>query len=227
MFSSKVGRAWSILVFCAWASRWPAGRAAAQRSVSVLPAPSPARAEAVPREEGGTADTAPRPANYRIEAGDTVAVKVFREPTLDTNQRVSKDGTINYPLLGVIHVGGKTTNEAAVQIAALLDKDYIVRPQVAVSIATYTKQKFTVLGQVTTPGSYEIPEEQTVDLLTAIARAGGFTRLAQPAKVTVRRVTDGQEEVFTVDAKRLMNDKASKRFLIQPNDTISVAERFF
>ena len=96
-------------------------------------------------------------------------------------------------------------------IASLLDKDYIVHPQVSVSIAAYIKQKFTVLGQVNNPGSYEIPDEQTIDILSALARAGGFTRLANPAKVTVRRVTEGHEELFN----------------IQPNDTISVAERFF
>ena len=156
-----------------------------------------------------------------------MTVKVFREPSLDVIQRISKDGTINFPLLGVIRVAGKTTNEAATMIAGLLDKDYVLHPQVAVSISTYTKQKYTLLGQVGSPGSYEIPEEQTMDILAAIAKAGGFTRLANPAKVTVRRVTDGHEEIFNVDAKRLMNDKNSSRFLVQPNDTISVAERFF
>jgi protein involved in polysaccharide export with SLBB domain len=172
-------------------------------------------------------DTSPRSANYQLSAGDAVAVKVFRESTLDTSQRISKDGTINFPLLGVIRIAGKTTNEAASMIAALLDKDYIVHPQVSVSIVAYIKQKYTVLGQVNNPGSYDIPEEQTVDILTAIARAGGFTRIAKPSDVTVRRLTEGREEIFKVDAKRLMNDKNSNRFFIQPNDTISVGERFF
>ncbi len=197
-------------------------------------AQSRAPAAAAPEREGpagpGTSaevETPGRSANYQLNAGDTVAVKVFREPSLDLNQRISKDGTINFPLLGVIRIAGRTTNDAATMIANLLDKDYIVHPQVAVSISTYTKQKYTVLGQVSSPGSYEIPEEQTMDILTAIAKAGGFARLANPSKVTVRRVTDGREQVFSVDAKRLMNDKNSSRFFIQPNDTISVAERFF
>lgn len=200
------------------------GSALSQDRVSVLPT---AERENVPRQDRASdPDAAPRSANYQLSSGDSVSVKVFRESTLDTNQRISKDGTINFPLLGFIRVAGKTTNDAATMIAALLDKDYIVRPQVTVSIVSYTKQKYTVLGQVGSPGSYDIPEEKTIDILAAVAKAGGFTRLANPSKVTVRRVTEGHEEVFNVDAKRLMSDKTSSRFMIQPDDTISVGERF-
>ena len=156
-----------------------------------------------------------------------VSVRVFREASLDTSQRVAKDGTINYPLLGFVRIAGKTTNEAATQIATLLEKDYIVHPQVSVSIINYVKQKYTVLGSVGSAGSYEIPDEQTIDLLAAIAKAGGFTRLADPGKITVRRLADGQEQIFKVDGKKLMNDRSSTRFFIQPNDTINVGERIF
>ena len=156
-----------------------------------------------------------------------MAVKVFRESSLDTAQRIAKDGTINYPLLGFVRIAGKTTNEAATQIAVLLEKDYIVHPQVSVSITNYVKQKFTVLGCVGSAGSYEIPEEQTIDLLAAIAKAGGFSRLADPGKITVRRLADGQEQIFKVDGKKLINDRNSSRFFIQPNDTINVGERIF
>lgn len=199
-------------------SGWGQGR------VTVVPAPE--RESSSRQEPASDAAAQPRSANYRLSPGDAVAVKVFREANLDISQRLSKDGTINFPLLGFVRLAGRTTNEAATMIGSMLDKDYIVHPQVSVSIVTYIKQKYTVLGQVGSPGSYEIPDEQTVDILTAIAKAGGFTRLANPAKVTVRRVTEGHEEVFSLDAKRLMNDTTSSRFYIQPNDTISVAERF-
>lgn len=187
---------------------------------------TPTQANGFPPARGGETIVPQHSDNYQLSPGDAVAVKVFRETNLDTSQRISKDGSINFPLLGFIKIAGKTTNEAATMIAALLDKDYIVHPQVSVSISTYVRQKFTVLGQVGSPGSYDIPEEQSIDLLSALAKAGGFTRLANPSKVIVRRVTEGHEEVFNVDAKRLMNDKNSKRFFIQPNDTISVGERF-
>ncbi|MBE7158297.1 MAG: polysaccharide export protein [Rhodospirillales bacterium] len=168
------------------------------------------------------------PANYQLAGGDTVIVRVFREPDMDSQQRLSRDGTINLPLLGIVRLAGKTTNEAAATIAGLLAPDYILHPQVSVSISAYNKQQFTVLGQVNTPGTYVLPEEQqNIDILAAVARAGGFTRLAKLSEVVVRRNVEGREQTFTVDVNRMMRDKGTARFAIQPNDTISVPERFF
>ena len=185
----------------------------------------PGRAPVEPQSSVGTA---PAAANYQLASGDIVVIRVFREPDLDLQQRLSRDGTINFPLLGVIKLAGRTTNEAAAMIVGLLAPDYILHPQVSVSISTYNKQQFTVLGQVNTPGTYTLPEEQGhVDILGAVARAGGFTRLARLSKVIVRRTVDNREETYSVDVSRMMQDKAAPRFLIQHNDSISVPERFF
>ena len=168
------------------------------------------------------------PANYQLTPGDTVNIRVFREPELESQQRLSRDGTINFPLLGVIKLAGKTTNEASAMIVGLLAPDYILHPQVSVSISTYNKQHFTILGQVSTPGTYDIPEEQTIDILGAVARAGGFTRLAKLSDVVVRRAAGNHEETFKVDVNRMMKkDRRYPRFIIQANDTISIPERFF
>lgn len=190
------------------------------------------RGQDAPRTAAASAPLAAEPApprspNYQLSAGDVVNIRVFREPDLDSQQRISQDGTINFPLLGIVKIAGRTTNEAASLIATLLDKDYVVRPQVSVAIAVYNKTSFTVLGQVNNPGSFLIPEEQSIDLLSAIARAGGFTRLAKPSAVVVRRLVNGREDAFTVNVDQLMRDKKSARVMIQPNDTISVPERFF
>jgi protein involved in polysaccharide export with SLBB domain len=166
-------------------------------------------------------------ANYILTQNDVVAIRVFREPTLDSQCRISKDGTINFPLLGLVKITGKTTNEAAAHIAALLNKDYIVKPQVSISVVAYARQPFNVLGQVQKPGSFAMPDEQSLDLLSAIAMAGGFTRLADQGHVAIRRQVDGQDQTITVDAKKLAKGSKGERFMILPNDTISVPERFF
>ena len=168
-----------------------------------------------------------RPANYELSPGDSVAISVFREPDLSTQQRISRDGTINFPLLGIVRIGGKNTNDAATLIAGLLSKGYLIRPQVSVSVIEYDKIKFTILGQVNRPGAFDIPSDQSIDILSAIALAGGFTRIANESNVLVRRITNGQEETLKVDAKRLINDRKSKRFLVRANDTISVGESIF
>ena len=88
------------------------------------------------------------------------------------------------------------------------------------------KRHFNVLGQVTTPGTKDYPEEP-LDILGAISAAGGFTRLANQSSIKVRRQEEGHDQTFTVDVKRLTKDKDAKPFMVQPNDTIVVEERFF
>jgi polysaccharide export outer membrane protein len=153
-------------------------------------------------------------------------VKVFQEDDLTTELRLGKDGSATFPLLGVINLGGKTVEEAAASIRALLGKDYLVNPQVTLTVTEYAKRRFTVLGQVQKPGSYDIPSEESVTLLQAIAMAGGFSRLAVQSKVTVTR-TVGGKKTLTVDLKSAANDPGTKPFEILADDTIFVAERVF
>jgi len=163
---------------------------------------------------------------YRLSPNDVVRVKVFQEDDLTTELRLAKDGTATFPLLGVINIGGKTVDEAAAAIRDLLGKDYLVNPQVTLTVVEYSKRRFMVLGQVQKPGSYDIPSEESVTLLQAIAMAGGFTRLAVQSKLTVVR-TFGGKKTLSVDVKSNANDPDTKPFEIQPDDTIIVAERVF
>jgi polysaccharide export outer membrane protein len=153
-------------------------------------------------------------------------VKVFQEDDLTTEMRLGKDGSATFPLLGVINLGGKTVDEAAATIRELLGKDYLVNPQVTLTVTEYAKRRFTVLGQVQKPGSFDIPSEESVTLLQAIAMAGGFSRLAVQSKVTITR-TVGGKKTLTVDVKSAANDPGTKPFEILPYDTIFVAERIF
>jgi protein involved in polysaccharide export with SLBB domain len=164
--------------------------------------------------------------SYRLTANDLVRVRVFQEDDLTTELRLGKDGSATFPLLGVINLAGKTVEEAAASLREALGKDYLVNPQVTLTVVEYAKRRFTVLGQVQKPGSYELPSEESVTLLQAIAMAGGFTRLAVQGKVTVTR-TMGGRKTLVVDVKSNANDPSTKQFDIQPDDTIIVAERVF
>ena len=164
--------------------------------------------------------------SYRLAPNDVIRVKVFQEDDLTTELRLAKDGTATFPLLGTINLADKSVDEAASYIRDLLGKDFLVNPQVMVTVVEYSKRRFTVLGQVQKPGSYDIPSEESVSLLQAIAMAGGFTRLAVQSKVMVTRTTGGKK-TLTVDVKSAANDPGTKPFDILPDDTIIVAERVF
>ncbi len=165
--------------------------------------------------------------SYRLSPNDVVKIKVFQEDDLTTEMRLAKDGSGTFPLLGAITLGGKTVDEAAGSIRDLLGKDYLVNPQVTVTVTEYSKRRFTVLGQVQKPGSYDIPSEESVTLLQAIAMAGGFTRLAVQGKLTITRTAGGAKKTFAVDVKSAANDPGTKPFEILPDDTIIISERVF
>jgi len=165
--------------------------------------------------------------NYRLAPDDLLQVKVFREEDMDCTVRISRDGTVTLPLIGIVHLGGKTANEAGATVRGLLDGDYIIHPQVTVTVMEFTRATFTILGQVARPGSYKIPSQGTFTLLQAVGRGGGYTRIANPAMVTVKRQANGRETLLKVNAKSLAKETGAQPFLILPGDTITIGESIF
>src|SRR5256884_9046859 len=188
---------------------------------STSPAPG---AAAVPLPPGVSA-----PSGYTLSANDQVAIEVFGEEDLRTNGRLNGEGNLSLPLLGSVHLGGLTLAQAASRITELYGRDYLVNPKVNITLVGYAKRRFTILGQVNRPGSYEMPEGSPdgVDLLEAIAMAGGYSRIAAPERISVRRRSDiGGDEILRVDAKRLAR-RGGENFQVRPGDTVTVAESLF
>lgn len=197
-------------------------RAGLCRSVCRLPEPrlSPPAVVAPPL-------AAPASADYRILPADVLGITVFQEADLTSTLRVSSEGTIALPLIGAVAVGGRTPQEAAQEIRSRLAQGFYVNPQVTVTVMEFSKRRFTVLGQVQKPGAYDLPDQQEVSLLQAIGMAGGYTRLANPSKVTLMRRTEGRENVFSFNARKMAAGTAESKFLVQPGDVITVAESRF
>jgi len=154
-----------------------------------------------------------------------VQVKVYQEEDLASTSRVSSDGRITIPLLGSVKVASNTLNQATATITALLAKDYLVNPQVTLNVTEFAKRRFTVLGQVQRPGTYEMPAEESVNLLQAIAAAGGFTRIGNPRKITVQRNVGAENQKITLDSEA-MSTKKGQPFVIRPDDVVTVGEKW-
>jgi len=169
------------------------------------------------------------PAGYILTANDQVAVEVFGEDDLRTNGRLNGEGNLSVPLLGSIRLAGLTLTQAASKLTELYSRDYLVSPKVNVMLIGYAKRRFSVLGQVNRPGSYEMPDGSPggIDLLEAIAMAGGYTRIAAPERVNVRRhPATGNDQIFKVNAKRFTKGSGGS-FLVEPGDTVTVGESIF
>jgi protein involved in polysaccharide export with SLBB domain len=166
-------------------------------------------------------------ADYRLSANDLLDFRVFQEPELDGVIRVSGDGTAIFPLIGPVPMVGKTVTQATEDIKARYRDGYLVYPQVSLTVRTYAQKLFTVLGQVQKPGSYDMKGSDEITLLQAIGMAGGYTKIANPGRVTVKRQQDGGERVIKLDAKRMARGDDSASFYIKPGDVITVAESLF
>jgi polysaccharide export outer membrane protein len=188
---------------------------------AAAPVPAPA-AVAIPDQPDSVGST-----DYRLVPNDVVQIKVFQEDDLDSMLRISKDGTITFPLIGSVVLGGKTPQEAALAIKAMLAKDYLVNPQVNVTVVEFAKRLFTVLGQVQRPGSYDLPDSNTLTLIQAIGMAGGYTRIADPSRITLKRTMDGKETLLHLNARKMAGGDTESEFTIDSGDIITVGESVF
>jgi polysaccharide export outer membrane protein len=170
------------------------------------------------------ASTIAAPSGYRLATDDQIAIEVYGEDELRSAVRLNADGAVSLPLVGPVHLAGLTLNQSAARLTELYGKDYLVNPRINVMLMSYARRRFTVLGQVNRPGDYEMPDGSPsgIDMLEAIAIAGGYTRIAAPERITVKR----RDQVLRVDAKRLARE-SGKGFLVQPGDSITVGESIF
>ena len=184
------------------------------RPVMAVPAPASTNATAVSAPQG-----------YVLSANDQVAVEVFGEEDLRSNGRLNAEGNLSLPLLGSVRLSGLTLTQAASRLTELYGRDYLVNPKVNVTLVGYAKRRFTILGQVNRPGSYEMPEGSPggVDLMEAIAMAGGYTRIAAPERISVRRHGD---QLLKINAKRLAKGDGGS-FRVESGDTVTVGESIF
>jgi polysaccharide export outer membrane protein len=150
---------------------------------------------------------------YRLDAGDTVRVIVYNQQSLSTDYIVGNDGMISVPMIGQVKASTRTVQELQQDIYNKLNNGILVNPGVSVELSQ--ARPVSVLGEVNRPGQY--PYQSQMNVLGAIAAAGGFTVRADQTYVVITRSAQGQARQGS--AKQLDG--------IQPGDIIMVHERFF
>ena len=129
--------------------------------------------------------------------GDVVKASVYGSPDLATETRVSEAGSMTFPLLGEVQVGGLTTQQAEKKIGGLLEKGgYLKKAQVNLLITTLASQQVSVLGQVNRPGRYPVEGKRKV--LDLLAIAGGVNADGSDM-VSLVRTRNGQTTRETID----------------------------
>ncbi len=113
------------------------------------------------------------------------------------------------------------------RVLRLKDKDtVIVHAMPEKEIVEKIIPTVTVIGEVRNPGQIPLKDGQPIDIITAIATAGGFTAVARPSKVYVRRPTESGVQTHEVNVSKMQKDN-TQPFMLQPNDTVTVPQSVF
>lgn len=132
---------------------------------------------------------------------------------------INKDGSINFPVLGKLHVAGLTREELAEYVRReLISRELAKDPIVTVD---YMNLSVSVLGEVSSPGRIMIPREDFT-ILEAISMAGDLTITGKRDKVMVLRENNGKQTVYVVDLNKGRELTQSPVYYLQQNDVIYV-----
>jgi polysaccharide export outer membrane protein len=112
-------------------------------------------------------------ADYTVGGNDVLTIFVYDEPDLSrSGMRVARDGTISFPLLGRLQVGGLVVSQVEELISRrLAEKQLLLDAQVTVMVQDYGSKRYQVLGEIRKPGSYPLKANER--LLDVISEAGG------------------------------------------------------
>lgn len=136
-----------------------------------------------------------------IEPGDQLNVQVYGQQSLSQNVTVLPDGSINYPLIGRVAIGGMSVNAATSLVSDKLAR-YVRHPYVTIAITQLGQPSVLVLGDVKNPGKYDLrPGAQLTD---AIAAAGGLAEVNGP--MPDARLSDPEGNVQQVSLQGLLHD---------------------
>src|SRR5581483_5544464 len=157
-----------------------------------------------------------------LGAGDSVRITVFQNPDLTTETRVSERGTIVFPLIGEVVVGGQTPIGAGARIAEQLKQGNFIRnPQVSVAVLQVRSRQVSVLGHVVRPGRYALDDTDPT-LTDMLALAGGIDPSGADT-VTVVGKRNGSEKKLEINIPEMMRKgDMSLNVEIENGDTIYV-----
>ncbi len=162
------------------------------------------------------------PAGYGVNPGDVLQVYVWNEESLARELLVAPDGTISFPMVGVLNVAGHTTGEIAAAIATGLGDFLRDEPLVNVALIAVEGNKVYVHGQVTRPGSFVV--NSRVDVIQALAMAGGLDTFANESQIkVVRRAADDTVQMFPFDySKFKAGNNLDSNIVLRPGDVVVV-----
>ena len=169
---------------------------------------------------------------YVIGPRDVLKVSVWGQDDLSKDYPVDPDGFVPFPLIGRVRAAGSTTKQFAALLTDALGKDYLVNPQVMVSVKEYLSKKVQVFGEAAKPGLYYLTGPTT--LLEILSRAGGVSKTAGKQLILVRNQSAADRPatgnaILRLNLEKLQSGDTAENLSLEDQDTIFVpkAHAFF
>lgn len=160
--------------------------------------------------------------DYVIGPGDVLRINVYQNPDLTLETRINESGTISYPLLGTVRLGGQSVIQAEKTISdGLLKGNFLRQPQVSLQLLQVRGNQASVLGMVNRPGRYPI-EVTGLRLSELLAIAGGIAPTGSDV-VTLSGVRNKQMFRKQIDVGQLLNSgKREDDPVVENGDSVYV-----
>ena len=157
-------------------------------------------------------------AEYLLGPGDMVRITVFGNPDLTTETRVTQAGTLTFPLVGEVPLGGLAVATAEKKLASMLeDGGFLKQPQVNIVVLQFTSQQISILGDVSKPGRYPLDRPST--LVEVLALAGGVNQNGSDM-VTILSQHEGKTEKHDYDLRDVLRKGEGANIKISSDDIV-------
>jgi len=160
-------------------------------------------------------------APYTLNPGDVLSISVWNEEALQREVMVLPDGTISFPLVGIIKVSSKTPAQVQELIKKKLSR-VIPDPEINVAVLSVGGNHIFIIGKVIAPGP--VPMLRPTDVMQALSQAGGMTPYAKSDEIRIlRRDKTGKLQIIKFDYDLITKGKALEtNILLKSGDTIVV-----
>jgi polysaccharide export outer membrane protein len=163
--------------------------------------------------------TAPSDGDYRVGPGDRLSVAVLQMPDFKSSVRVSQQGAISLPLLGIVQVAGLSAAEVEQKLADELRRKYVRDPQVSVQVDEIESHPISVVGAVAEPGIFQV--RGPMNLLAVLSLAKGVSDTAGNRVLVVR--ADSATAPLELDLKQLLESGDPRlNVVVNPGDIVKV-----
>lgn len=165
-----------------------------------------------------------------LQPGDTISISVYQDPKLDRQTLIGPTGMISFPLIGQIKASGLTPAGLENALKAKLQSKFAEGPDVTVSLASVKvleedlKPRIYITGEVLRPGFFVMRNK--LDVMQAIALAGGFSPFAAKKRIQIRRKINGAESTFVFNYEDFFSGaNGEDNVRLSAGDVVIIPER--